>query len=64
MTYMKIVNGVDYTSVEEREPCSCYGCVALEDIRLCAKLNNYPKQNHTGMCLDFSIIWITKEEEK
>ena len=63
MSYMKTVNDVDYISIEEHEPCSCYGCVALEDIRLCDKLNDYPEQEHTNMCLDFSIIWLTKEEK-
>ena len=63
MSYMKTVDGVDYISTEEREFRSCYGCVALGDIRLCDKLNDYPEQEHISMCLDFSIIWITKEEK-
>ncbi len=63
MTYMKTVNGVDYISTEEREPCGCCDCVALEDIRLCDKLKDYSEQERTNMCLDFSIIWITKEEK-
>lgn len=63
MTYMKTVDGIDYISTEEREPCGCYDWVALEDIRLRDKLNDYPEQEHISMCLDFSIIWITKEEK-
>ena len=63
MSYMKIVDGVDYISTEEREPCGCNDCVALGDISLCDKLNDYPKQEDSRMCLDFSIIWITKEEK-
>ena len=64
MAYTKKVNGMDYSSIEEREPRSCDGCVALGDIRLCDKLNDYPEQEHISMCFELSIIWITKEEEK
>lgn len=64
MTYMKTVDGVDYISIEEREPCGCDGCVSFGDIRLCAHLNDYPEQDDIGTCLNFNIIWIIKEEDE
>lgn len=64
MSYMKTVNGVDYISTDETEVCSCDGCAALGDSRLCDQLNDYPEKDYIGMCLDLNIIWLTKEEEK
>ena len=64
MSYMKTVDGVDYISTEEWEPCGCAGCAAYGNSVLCDKLNDYTEQDYIGMCLDLNIIWITKEEEK
>ena len=61
MSYAKTVDGVDYISIEEREPCACKGCVAYANRFLCGQLNEYP---YFDMCVDLHIIWITKKEEK
>jgi len=61
MSYMKTVEGVDYISTEEREPCACTGCVAYPKRYLCGQLNEGP---YFDMCVDLHIIWITKQKEK
>ena len=49
------INGITYFDAPETEGCE--GCVALDDSRLCAKLNDY-----LNRCEADKVIWLTTDK--